>query len=265
MVPVPGRVSHAVLVIDDDIGTREGFSGFLHSAGFVVTTASTGHEGLDIARRQLFNVILADLRLPDISGIDVLRALRTDRRDVAMVIVTGFGSVTSAVEALKLRALDFVEKPLDGEHLIEVVQSAARAAATTRNSQRADAEGSLGEIPSEPVPTDPRAAAVLRLIDQRYREVDLSVASIAVEINLSIGHMCLLLKRETGHSVGAHLHSRRIAEAKKRLQHTTLSIKEIAFRVGYRSTSRFDHHFLRRCGLTPMAYRRRIWQEFPPE
>ena len=89
-----------VLVIDDDPGTLVGYKGILRSAGFDVTTVDSGREGLARAQSDHLSVVLADLRLPDLSGLDILRKLRASRITVPFVIVTGFGSPRSAVEAI---------------------------------------------------------------------------------------------------------------------------------------------------------------------
>jgi YesN/AraC family two-component response regulator len=249
---------HSVLVIDDDLGTREGFDRILHLAGFDVATAETGSQGLTMARTRSFSVILADLRLPDMSGIDVLRSLRAVRDQVPLVIVTAFGSVKSAATAFKLGALDYVEKPLIGEDLVELVQSAAHAFASRPAADNAPEASQAAK--ESPISGDARVRAALQAIERRHSECDLSVGDIAREVGLSTGHFCVLLKRETACTFCVHLHQRRVVEAKKRLQETTLAIKEIAFRVGYSSTRQLDRHFLRFSGLAPMEFRRRFWQ-----
>src|SRR3990170_1878395 len=99
-----------VLVIDDDSGVRATLSATLQLSGYAVETAETGESGLDLALAGLFDVILTDMRMPGISGIDVLRQLRERHVDTALIIMTGFGTVDAAVEAMKLGAVDFVQK-----------------------------------------------------------------------------------------------------------------------------------------------------------
>jgi FixJ family two-component response regulator len=113
-----------VLVIDDDRSTLEGFAGVLRYGGFDVATAETGREGLSAVQRHRPDLVLADLGLPDLSGVDVLRELRAGRIGVPLVIVTGYGSTRLAVEAIRAGACDFVEKPLVGDDLLRVVERA---------------------------------------------------------------------------------------------------------------------------------------------
>ena len=91
------------------------------------------------------DVVLADLRLPDMSAIDVLRQLQMGSFHPPFVVVTGFGSTASAVEAMRLGATDFIEKPLIGEELIRVVEQALPASASA-SRRRNPASPSISKI-----------------------------------------------------------------------------------------------------------------------
>src|SRR5258708_3937132 len=114
-----------LLVIDDDTDVRESIGRMLRSAGYTVYTAPSGEEGFTMARDGAFDVILSDMRMSGISGLDVLRKLREHRVDSVFIIMTGFGTVDTAVEAMKLGAVDFVQKPFFRDELIMRVRSAA--------------------------------------------------------------------------------------------------------------------------------------------
>jgi two-component system, NtrC family, response regulator HydG len=114
-----------VLVIDDDPGVRESMARMLRAAGYTVQSAATGEEGFELARSDTYDVILSDMRMPGLSGIEVLRKLRDFRVDASFIVMTGFGTVDSAVEAMKLGAVDFVQKPFFRDELLMRVRSAA--------------------------------------------------------------------------------------------------------------------------------------------
>jgi two-component system response regulator HydG len=114
-----------VLVIDDDSGVRESMARMLRGAGYTVQTASSGEEGFDLARGDAFDVILSDMRMPGLSGLEVLKKLRDVRVDASFIVMTGFGTVDTAVEAMKLGAVDFVQKPFFRDELVMRVRSAA--------------------------------------------------------------------------------------------------------------------------------------------
>ena len=102
---------------------------------------------------------------------------------------------------------------------------------------------------------DLRVRRALEALDGRYADPDLALDDIAAAAGLSPWQATRLLKRESGRGFIAHLHGRRIAASRIHLIETTLSIKEIADRVGYKSASEFGRHFRRACGTTPRHYR----------
>jgi len=104
----------------------------LHGAGYTVQTAGTGEEGFELARANAYDVILSDMRMPGMSGIDVLKRLRDQHVDSGFIIMTGFGTVDTAVEAMKLGAVDFVQKPFFRDELLMRVRSAADRRQLTR-------------------------------------------------------------------------------------------------------------------------------------
>jgi DNA-binding NtrC family response regulator len=114
-----------VLLIDDDAGVRESTGRMLRAAGYTVQTVATGEEGFELAKGDGFDVILSDMRMPGLSGIDVLRKLRDVRVDASFIVMTGFGTVDTAVQAMKLGAVDFVQKPFFRDELLMRVRSAA--------------------------------------------------------------------------------------------------------------------------------------------
>jgi len=114
-----------ILLIDDDPGVRESTGRMLRAAGYTVQSAPTGEEGFELAKGDGFDVILSDMRMAGLSGIDVLRKLRDARVDASFIIMTGFGTVDTAVEAMKLGAVDFVQKPFFRDELLMRVRSAA--------------------------------------------------------------------------------------------------------------------------------------------
>jgi DNA-binding NtrC family response regulator len=113
-----------ILVIDDDSGVRESMARMLTSVGYTVVVAASGDEGFDLARGDAFDVILSDMRMPGLSGLDILRKLRDVNVDACFIVMTGFGTVDTAVEAMKLGAVDFVQKPFFRDELLMRVRAA---------------------------------------------------------------------------------------------------------------------------------------------
>jgi DNA-binding NtrC family response regulator len=114
-----------ILIIDDDTAVRESIERMLRSAGYTVRSAANGEEGFALAKGGAFDVILSDMRMPGLSGLDVLRQLREQRVDSVFMIMTGFGTMDTAIEAMQLGAVDFVQKPFFRDELLMRVRAAA--------------------------------------------------------------------------------------------------------------------------------------------
>lgn len=114
-----------ILVADDDQTLREELAGLLREDGHVVVTAADGGEALKTVDRESFEVALLDLRMPKATGLEVLHRLRVVRPETAVVMITGQGTIDTAVEAMKGGAIDFVEKPYDLEALRRTLHGVA--------------------------------------------------------------------------------------------------------------------------------------------
>ena len=139
-----------ILLIDDDPGVRDSMERTLRGAGYGVQSAPTGEEGFAMAKGGAFDVILSDMRMPGISGLDILRQLRDLRVDSAFIIMTGFGTVDTAVEAMKLGAVDFVQKPFFRDELLLRVRSATERRQLARQvdllQRQVDPPASVGAL-----------------------------------------------------------------------------------------------------------------------
>jgi FixJ family two-component response regulator len=114
-------VGDLVLVIDDDEAMRKSTVGLLHGRGFKALAADSVGEGLRLFSERRPAAVLLDLKLPDGTGIDVLRELQRQAPGTPVVVVSGYGRVGEAVEAMRMGAADFIEKPLARERLFEVL------------------------------------------------------------------------------------------------------------------------------------------------
>jgi DNA-binding response OmpR family regulator len=141
-----------ILVVDDDEGTRRTFQLALHLNGFSVATAGSGLEAMQIAAQTSFDLILLDLRLGDVSGIDVIRSL-PDRARQPFILMSAFLSTDTTVEAMRLGAFDVLEKPLDVDRMVTRVSAALeRRGAVERELQPAPAPEPVQAAPALPPP-----------------------------------------------------------------------------------------------------------------
>ena len=110
-----------ILVIDDERGIREGCRRICESEKYQILVAENGRSGLDIAESNKIDLVLIDLKLPDMDGLDVLKEIRNIDPEIIPIIITGHGSIETAVEAMKMGAYDFVSKPFTPEQLLKIV------------------------------------------------------------------------------------------------------------------------------------------------
>src|SRR6187431_1897974 len=115
-----------ILIVDDEPGVRSSLSGVLRDEGYSVEAVSTGEACLDRLTRGPIDLIVLDVWMPGMDGLATLAKLRERQVDTQVVLISGHGSIESAVKAIKLGAFDFVEKPLSIDKTLHVVRNALR-------------------------------------------------------------------------------------------------------------------------------------------
>jgi DNA-binding NtrC family response regulator len=141
-----------ILVVDDEQIVRDSCQRALTDAGYDVKTAASGCDALDACRVERFDLMLTDLKMPDMDGLEVIRAMAAEFPDVRVVVVTGYPSPESAETASKLGIFDYLEKPLSPERL-----SAATAAVLARPARKTAILDRAQSI--QPEKNDPQEAA----------------------------------------------------------------------------------------------------------
>ena len=118
------------LVIDDEQIVLDSVSKILKEEKYEVDVSLSGRQGLDWAIQKQYDIVLTDIRMPDIGGMRVLRDIKRAKPSLPVVMITGYASVKSAVQAMKLGAADYLEKPFTPEELLKAVASALNRAAS---------------------------------------------------------------------------------------------------------------------------------------
>ncbi len=124
------------LVIDNDPAHAETLADSLSSVGYDCTVATSGSEGAELLAKSTFEIVISDLKMPDVGGLEILSAAKEAQPDAEVILVTGHGTVQSAVEAMQQGAFNYLLKPLDLKQLRAVVDNAAR----NQHLRRANAE-----------------------------------------------------------------------------------------------------------------------------
>ncbi|MEI7893422.1 MAG: sigma-54 dependent transcriptional regulator, partial [Myxococcales bacterium] len=149
--PSRGRI----LVVDDEASARSGLEKLLRQDGYLVDTAEDGKVALVKAAEHPPDVVVTDLKMPNMSGIELLGKLRTQDKDLPVIVATAFGDVTSAVDAMRAGAEDYLTKPIDFDALVLAIERAlerreirVEAENLRRQLRDRDGEGMQGLIGS---------------------------------------------------------------------------------------------------------------------
>jgi DNA-binding NtrC family response regulator len=121
-----------VLIVEDEPNARSGLAELVTGWGYRADTARDGAEGLERAQAWDPAIIVTDLKMPRMDGLQLIERLRESGNQVVIVVVTAQGSIDSAVDAMKLGAYDFVQKPIDPTRLKTILNNASRQRATER-------------------------------------------------------------------------------------------------------------------------------------
>jgi two-component system response regulator HydG len=169
-----------VLLVDDERENLEALERIFSREGFRVLTAESGRRALDICRASRVHVVVSDLMMPGMSGIDLLKALETVAPDAEVVLMTAYGTIETAVEAMRAGAYDFVEKPLKRMQIVKTVQKAAERHALVAENRTLKEELSAlrsGNAGSRPIVGS--SPALRRALDIAYQAAP-STANVLV-------------------------------------------------------------------------------------
>jgi EAL domain-containing protein (putative c-di-GMP-specific phosphodiesterase class I) len=122
----PASSTGHVLLVEDEAPLRQAFARILEASGYRVTQASNGREAIEAQKAGAIDVIVSDIAMPDMNGIQLLRAVRASDLDVPVLLMTGNPAVETSIQAIELGALRYLIKPLDAKTLVEAVQSAGK-------------------------------------------------------------------------------------------------------------------------------------------
>ncbi|HEV3193399.1 MAG TPA: response regulator, partial [Polyangiaceae bacterium] len=145
--PRPATRERSVLVVDDEAAVAKALQRVLQAAGYDVTVASDGGTAVDKIMHQSFDVVLSDIQMPGMTGVDLLGIVRAYDFDVPVILMTGTPTLETAIEAIRLGALQYLPKPISNDTLVKAV---ARASQLHRMAQmKRDALKLLGETDTQ--------------------------------------------------------------------------------------------------------------------
>ena len=128
-------INKTILLVDDDASLRRVLAHHLTEAGYQVLTAANGKEGLDVFTQEQVEMVITDIKMPELSGLDLMRRISVMSPDVVVLVITAYGSIETAVEAMKLGAYDYITKPFNREDLLLTVSKGLQYTALVRENR----------------------------------------------------------------------------------------------------------------------------------
>jgi two-component system, NtrC family, response regulator AtoC len=154
-----------LLIVEDDVEVRSLIEEQCSKIGFQFLSASNGREAFELLQTEVFDAVISDIRMPEMNGIELLEQLRLQQNETPFVILTGSSDKDYAVAAVRLGALDFVDKPFSGAQLRKVITRAVEIGIRRRKLLNSQAEGDF-----EAVKKQQRMVDLLKLSNHRSRK-----------------------------------------------------------------------------------------------
>jgi DNA-binding NtrC family response regulator len=160
------RKPESILVVDDEEVMRDVLESLLRQAGYQVTLAEDGAQGLSLARQQSFDAVILDVMLPEVGGLDALEELKRADPDVVVLMITAYASVETAIAAMKRGAFDYVAKPFKHEEVLHILRNGLNQRRLVDENRQLRTALSDQSRFTEIVGKSPRMLEIFRLISQ---------------------------------------------------------------------------------------------------
>ena len=243
---------YRVILVDDERLIVRGLSTVIPWEEYGCEIAGTAHDGvsgLELIRKVRPDIVLTDIRMPNMDGLTMLAAIRSEFPEIQMSVLTAYRDFEYARKAITLGVCRYLLKPSNLDELKEAVKLMV---------SRLDAMPQLPEDPDDESVKETGnhlVKAALGYMKEHCTEQHLSLGEVADHVYVSQWHLSKLLNRETDQSFFDLLGGMRIAKAKKLLADPALRIHEIAEMAGFSDVAHFSRSFKKMTGCTPGEYR----------
>ncbi|MFQ6112884.1 MAG: sigma-54-dependent transcriptional regulator [bacterium] len=156
----------SILIVDDEASVRESLEKALSKAGFITKTASSGNEAFAQLSKETVDIVLTDMKMPDGDGIALLKKIKKKYTDIEVILLTGYGTIESAVEAMKEGAYDFITKPFKKAVILSTVERAIERQTLAQENIYLKAQLGRGFIAEEIIGTSRAIKEVLELVER---------------------------------------------------------------------------------------------------
>ncbi len=156
----------SILIVDDETSVRESLDKVLSKAGYATWTANSGHEALALLAHHQVDIVLSDLKMPDGDGVELLKSIKKDYPDIEVILLTGYGTIETAVDAMREGAYDFISKPPKKAIILSAVERAIERQNLAQENKYLRTQLSKGVTLEELVGASPAFTKVLEIIER---------------------------------------------------------------------------------------------------
>jgi YesN/AraC family two-component response regulator len=230
---------HHILIVDDDKAFREELRECLYN--YQVALASNGEEAIGlISAANETDLIILDVMMPGLTGTEVLKKIKKLAPEVRIIVLTGFSSKDIAIEALKGKADDYLEKPVGIEKLKETIEKLLESKGKAVDADSEDTEGKIDRIKHY----------VARNWHQK-----ITLGDAAARVALSPKYLSRIFSERVGMTYSEFCIDVKISKAQEMLDNTGYNIDQVSDKIGYKNAESFVRIFKKRTGFTPTEYR----------
>lgn len=245
---------YKIMIVDDEELVRKGIAMEVNWKAIdcvIVAEAANGEEGLEMARKYSPDLIITDIRMPKMDGIEMVRNLRDDDNDVSVIFLTAYSDFAYAKSAIELYADNYLLKPFEDGEL---------EAAVLRSVEKLSVEAADKDNDFLMLKKGDKSKYIMKAMDYiagHYTNKDLSIVQIAEAVGVSEGHLSHVFKKETDYTIANYIIRFRMREAARMLKDCSNKVYEVADFVGYKDITYFSSTFKKVVGFSPSEYQDR--------
>lgn len=249
-----------IVIVDDEPRTRQGLQRTLESwnnGEYSILTAESGDEVMQIAAESKIHILLSDIRMPEMSGLQLLKNIQNKGMSPVVIVISAYSEFEYAQEALRLGVVNYLLKPIGKKKLIEAVEDAIKVLEKQVRAGIIElvVDKKIADASNKMDTTKDTIKKAISYIDQHLKE-DLSLKEVAAHVHLNPSYFSVLFKEQLNLNFSEYVTRRRIQRAKELVVSTSLPITEIAEEAGYKTSKYFIKIFKEIEGMTPSAYRK---------
>ncbi len=183
-----------ILVVDDEVVICEILSDFLTESGFDVKTAHNGDEALEILKKKQFHMMITDLKMPKMDGLELLDEARKVHKDMVMIVMTGYGTVESAIDAMKKGAYDYILKPFRIEEVLHIVKRGIEQYELKKQNIHLKEALKIYEVSEKMTPDKPIKEIIKNILDVLTKEPEFEAISLFLKDRQGIKYSKVISK-----------------------------------------------------------------------